>query len=445
MFRLLLFISCLFSLTAHAQSDVKRVLFIGNSYTGSNNLPSVFQNFSNAAGDSVQVLANTPGGYTFQGHTTNATTLAYINQGNWDFVALQEQSQIPSFPISQVQTECFPYAETLNDAIEAANPCGETVFYMTWGRENGDAGNCPVWPPVCTYEGMDSLLFERYMQMAEDNDAIVSPVGAVWRFIRNNFTNIDLYTNDGSHPTQEGTYAAACAFYTVIHRKDPSQVAWDYSISATDAFLIRTAAKEVVFDSLERWFVGAYDTNTVAGFDADTTGLTATFTNNSTNATGYLWMFGDGDTSTQVNPVHTYDTSGTFDVTLISYYCNLSDTSSQQVIVSTSVPQDTTDTSVTDTTGNSVGISRLNSESPLIFFPNPADDFLQLKINPSLSDGSARQIALHDLQGRPVLIQRMASGTDELTLNLSGVPQGTYILSVRSARYTHRKPVVIRH
>ena len=50
---------------------------------------------------------------------------------------------------------------------------------MTWGRENGDQSNCQSWPPVCTYEGMDDLLRERYMIMANDNNALVAPVGAV--------------------------------------------------------------------------------------------------------------------------------------------------------------------------------------------------------------------------------------------------------------------------
>jgi PKD repeat protein len=47
-------------------------------------------------------------------------------------------------------------------------------------------------------------------------------------------------------------------------------------------------------------------------------GLTVTFTNTSTNASGavYTWNFGDGSTSTQTNPTHIYSTSGTFLVTL---------------------------------------------------------------------------------------------------------------------------------
>lgn len=43
-----------------------------------------------------------------------------------------------------------------------------------------------------------------------------------------------------------------------------------------------------------------------------------TFTNNSTGAVSYLWDFGDGTTSTQNNPTHSYSLSGSFTVTLIA-------------------------------------------------------------------------------------------------------------------------------
>lgn len=42
-----------------------------------------------------------------------------------------------------------------------------------------------------------------------------------------------------------------------------------------------------------------------------------TFVNSSTGGTSYFWDFGDGTTSTQFNPVHSYSLGGTFTVTLI--------------------------------------------------------------------------------------------------------------------------------
>jgi PKD repeat protein len=57
---------------------------------------------------------------------------------------------------------------------------------------------------------------------------------------------------------------------------------------------------------------------TTASFSNITTGQAATFTNSSTNALTYLWDFGDGDTSTLMNPVHIYAMSGTYNVCLIA-------------------------------------------------------------------------------------------------------------------------------
>jgi len=57
-----------------------------------------------------------------------------------------------------------------------------------------------------------------------------------------------------------------------------------------------------------------------AFFDANSTVIckddTVTFTNNSLNATSYLWDFGDGSTSSQTNPTHIYDSTGIFTVKL---------------------------------------------------------------------------------------------------------------------------------
>lgn len=44
--------------------------------------------------------------------------------------------------------------------------------------------------------------------------------------------------------------------------------------------------------------------------------LEVTFTNYSENATSYAWDFGDGETSTDENPVHTFTEAGSYEVTL---------------------------------------------------------------------------------------------------------------------------------
>lgn len=59
------------------------------------------------------------------------------------------------------------------------------------------------------------------------------------------------------------------------------------------------------------------------------------FANYSTNATSVLWIFGDGTTSTELNPTHKYDT-GTYTITLIVYNssaCNTTDTFKKKITI----------------------------------------------------------------------------------------------------------------
>jgi PKD repeat protein len=84
--------------------------------------------------------------------------------------------------------------------------------------------------------------------------------------------------------------------------------------------------------SSNQTFPNAIQVNTnspTAGFTADDTVLcsapfTVNFTNQSsgTGAINYVWDFGDGSTSAQTNPSHTYSASGNYTVTLTATYAS---------------------------------------------------------------------------------------------------------------------------
>ncbi|MBK8702202.1 MAG: T9SS type A sorting domain-containing protein [Saprospiraceae bacterium] len=391
---------------ANGQSITKRALFLGNSYTGVNNLPQMVADVTTSTGDTLIFGSNTPGGYTLQGHSTNATSLAKIAVGNWDYVVLQEQSQNPSFPISQVETNVFPYAHFLDSIINAENLCGETVFYMTWGRKNGDASNCASWPPVCTYSGMDSLLNLRYRMMADSNNAIVSPVGAVWKYIRQNFPLIDLYQSDESHPSVAGTYAAACSFYTALFRKDPTAITFNSTLSTTDAANIRTAAKLIVYDSLMNWHIGAYDP--LANFTYSiSNGNQVSFTNSSLNATNFNWNFGDGGTSASNNPTYTYLATGTYTIQLIANKCGISNTTFQTINIT--IP---------------VGVNEISQTNNLNIFPNPVTTILNVKQD--LSNKITYKIV--SITGQET--QTGIINNSEKQINVSLLSEGIYFLQL---------------
>lgn len=385
----------------------KRVLFIGNSYTDVNNLPQLIANMASSSGDNLVFSTSIPGGQTFQGHSAAPATLSLIAQGGWDYVVLQEQSQRPSFPPAQVATEVYPYAKKLDSLVHAASPCAKTIFYMTWGRKNGDAGNCAAWPPVCTYLGMDSLLQERYTIMADDNDAWLSPVAKVWRRLRNQNPGINLYDADESHPSMAGSFAAACSFYAVIFGKNPEHSTFSAGLSSADAATIKTAAKIVVYDSLQYW----RKPGPVPAFTSTVTGMSAQMTNTSQMATSYYWTFGDGQTSTLTAPTHVYTANGNYNVTLAAIKpaagsCIDTVRLTKRVAIGTTA----------------VGQPIMDEE--IVCYPNPAGDRLFVR---GLKGSEALEVT--DMAGRKAAVYYKMEGT-KAVMATAELATGLYLLQV---------------
>lgn len=298
-------------------AQTTKILFIGNSYTSVNNLPSALYNLALSGGDTIIYDSSAPGGYTFQQHTTNSTTLSKINANNWDYVILQEQSQKPSFPPAQVQAETYPYAAQLNDLILANDSCTETVFYMTWGRKYGDVSNCPIYPPLCTFEGMQGRLRDSYVEMGNDNQALIAPVGEAFKYSRMADSTINLYSTDNSHPSIAGTYLAACTFYATIFETTPVGLSYTGGLPAAQAAFLQQIAQQTVFDSLSVWNINEFEPQASYTYNTNANNqLEVQFNNTSTNANSYVWNFGDGNGSNDMNPNHTFAADGDYVVTL---------------------------------------------------------------------------------------------------------------------------------
>lgn len=395
-----------------AQSSYK-ALFLGNSYTGVNDLPSIVQSLTLAGGDTLYKDVNAPGGYTFQGHSTNGTSLAMIRAKPWDFVVLQEQSQRPSFPQGQVQNEVYPYAVILNDSIKANDSCTVTVFYMTWGRKYGDASNCGFWPPVCTYAGMQAELRYSYLHMANQNSALVAPCGSAWWESILRDSTLELYSPDQSHPSYAGSYLNGCVFYATMYRRSPVGLNFYGGLDTATAAFLQQVAHDVVFDSLAQWRIGLDDANAGFTFSANTNGTTA-FTNSSINATSFQWSFGDGNSDSTANPTHTYSTSGLFPVTLIA-----------------------TDGCTSDTLIDTVEIVLVSRAEPgasaFTVAPNPSRGIFNITAN--VGAMQVTQLDVLDINGKRIRQENISSidGNLQLQLNLEAYPKGIYMLSLSGA------------
>jgi hypothetical protein len=146
--------------------------------------------------------------------------------------------------------------------------------------------------------------------MAIANNAILSPVGALWNYIRNTYPEINLYSADGSHPSLEGSYAAACSMIAVMLRTDPYLITYSSTLDPIVAEKIKLAAQAVVFNNLMEWHVGEYDP--AVSISTSSAGLNLQIENQSATGWNFTWDFGDGSSSNDYSPQHLYNSAGSY-------------------------------------------------------------------------------------------------------------------------------------
>jgi PKD repeat protein len=407
---LILLLFCLSIGTLVAQNTLS-VLFIGNSYTSYNNLPQLVQSLSTSAGKTLNIDSSIPGGYLMSSHLNDATTFAKISQGNWDYVILQEQSQIPTIEFIR-DNDMYPAMTDLKALIEQYNPCAKIITYMTWGRRYGgqqcDPSGTYCSPVFANFNQMQNSLTSAYLEISEQLNVQCAPVGVVWQNILNNSTHV-LHSGDNSHPNMDGSYVAACTIFSSIWKQGASGLSYTAGLSSTLAQYYQLISDNTLFNSTNDWNLNI--NKPTANFSESISGNTATFTNLSTsiaNTLNYSWNFGDGITSSIANPSHTYTSSGTYTITLIASNCIFSHTITKTIQVGA--------LSINE---NAVG----NFE----FYPNPTTNQITIKVDNQLL-GSVYTI--YDTIGKSVINGEISSELN--VIDLGNLSNGVYIIEVAS-------------
>ncbi|MED5585648.1 MAG: DUF4886 domain-containing protein [Verrucomicrobiota bacterium] len=225
-------------LAGSAIAAPKKVLFVGNSYTGQVR-SAVTKFFAASEQKETRLEFITPGGRTLKQHSEEAKTVERISGGGWDIVVLQDQSQTPAvFP-----GKFLSASKRLNQVITESG--AKTAYYQTWGRRDGDKQNAGRFG---TYTKMQDALTKSYAQAAKRDKAILVPVGEVWRKVRKSDAKFgrELYKGDGSHPSVTGAYLVACCFYAVLTGSDPLSVKFDGGLPAAQARAIREITRQTV-------------------------------------------------------------------------------------------------------------------------------------------------------------------------------------------------------
>ena len=177
-----------------------RILFIGNSYTFING--GIDKQLKGLA-PSIDAECIAVGGYTLEKHWTEGNAVQTIREGKWDYVILQEQSQIPVIN----QKKFYDYVRKFDEEIQRNG--AKTILLMTWER-----------PDSRKFGVTTDNLAAAYTAIGKELNIKVAPAGLAFARSISGKPELSLYSQDG-HPTVEGTYLAACVLYQTIFENSP--------------------------------------------------------------------------------------------------------------------------------------------------------------------------------------------------------------------------------
>ena len=220
-----------------------KILFVGNSYIYTNNLPEVFRQLACDGNHLVEIDSSTSGGWTLADHVSSSKTLEKLQEKKWGYVILQEQSEIPAFEIPR-SMQMYPAARTL--VAEIRKNGSTPLFLITWGRKDG----LPEYG-IPSFLDMQNRLNAGYLEIARELGVNVIPVGHAWHLVSSQPQPVDLWQSDGSHPNSAGTYLAACVIYVRLFQTSPVGLEYIADLPSDAAANLQKFAADAVFSG--RW------------------------------------------------------------------------------------------------------------------------------------------------------------------------------------------------
>jgi hypothetical protein len=199
-----------------------RVLFVGNSLTATNDLPSRLRELSAAAGDAWETSAVALPNYSLEDHWQLGDASRAIGRGSWTFVVLQQgPSALPESRVLLVD-----YTRRFDAQVRAAG--GRTALYMVWpaDRRRND------------FPGVSAS----YAAAAAAVGGVLLPVGDAWQAAWHEDPSLPLYGDDGFHPSRLATTLAAVVIYEHLAGKVLMRLPAQWSVPVEHERVILKAA-----------------------------------------------------------------------------------------------------------------------------------------------------------------------------------------------------------
>ncbi len=172
-----------------------RILFIGNSLTYYNDLPLLVRRRAEEEGYACETVMIAHGGWTLAQHVREPEVRFNILYGDYDYVVLQEFA-----PPSGNGEAFLDAAKALNRMIREAGSI--PVLFEPWTRK--------------TEPEAQPHLNAVHREVREVIEAVLAPVGEEWQGYRDSRPDLELYAEDGLHPSAAGSDFAAINIWETI-------------------------------------------------------------------------------------------------------------------------------------------------------------------------------------------------------------------------------------
>jgi gliding motility-associated-like protein len=308
---------------------------------------------------------STPAGYSSawsfgNGGTSTATspTYNYSTTGTYTVTLIVTRSgcsDTDSKTITVNQNPTINFTATPTDGCSVpftTNFSNSTTNAVSYLWRFGDGNTSTSTNPSNTYNALGNYSVKLIATSAS---------GCTDSFTRTNYIKIQLPTANINVGSYSGCAPVNVPFVANITTLIPvSNYTWDFGDGSSTVSCASCSTQSHVYTTPGTYTVTlTYTTGTGCTFTRTTTvniatkptaafsasptslcpGSPVTFTNSSTGATGYTWLFGNGGTSTATNPVYSGYTRGTYTVTLIANNNGCRDTATRTNYITAHPPE----------------------------------------------------------------------------------------------------------
>jgi hypothetical protein len=165
------------------------ILFIGNSLTYINNLPELVEKSAKLKGITIETKMIANPDYALIDHWNDGKVQKLIASKKYNFVIVQQGPSSQTEGRNMLIIDGKKYSDLCK--INGAQLC----YFM-------------VWPAMTNYDTFEAVI-KNHTDVAVMHNAILLPVGEVWKNHFDSTNNFDYYSADGFHPSLKGSQVAA--------------------------------------------------------------------------------------------------------------------------------------------------------------------------------------------------------------------------------------------